>query len=204
LQSPAWGHLAPLKGLKPLYRELREPRHRIRKAGLERLKDGSVAANPQRMGPLTFAARLMGLDRVLAIQAECNAGAIELGRPLLDILNGEEEARIRQLIAAETWPNGWDGDEPAADTPMDGVDEDRSLAQQDWEDLLWKRFPPDYSGHFWGKHLVHGHTPSRHNPETFGNRTNVDSGCVFGGKLSCAVFDDSKAGGPIDFIEVAA
>ncbi|RWQ56551.1 MAG: phosphoadenosine phosphosulfate reductase [Mesorhizobium sp.] len=125
--SPAWGHLAPLKGLKPLYRELREPRHRIRKAGLERLKDGSVAANPQRMGPLTFAARLMGLERVLAIQAECNASAAELGRPLLDILNDEEEARIRELIAAETWPNGWDGDEPAADTPMDSYFSDGSV-----------------------------------------------------------------------------
>ncbi|RWP31803.1 phosphoadenosine phosphosulfate reductase family protein [Mesorhizobium sp.] len=125
--SPAWGHLAPLKGLKPLYRELREPRHRIRKAGLERLKDGSVAANPQRMGPLTFAARLMGLERVLAIQAECNAAAAELGRPLLDILNDEEEARIRELIAAETWPNGWDGDEPAADMPMDSYFSDGSV-----------------------------------------------------------------------------
>lgn len=125
--SPAWSHLAPLKGLKPLYRELREPRHRIRKAGLERLKDGSVAANPQRMGPLTFAARLMGLERVLAIQAECNAAAAELGRPLLDILNPEEEARIRELIAAETWPNGWDGDEPAADMPMDSYFSDGSV-----------------------------------------------------------------------------
>ncbi|TIL30019.1 phosphoadenosine phosphosulfate reductase family protein [Mesorhizobium sp.] len=125
--SPAWSHLAPLKGLKPLYRELREPRHRIRKAGLERLKDGSVAANPQRMGPLTFAARLMGLDRVLAIQAECNSRATELGRPLLDILNREEEARIRELIAAETWPNGWDGDEPAADMPMDSYFSDGSV-----------------------------------------------------------------------------
>ncbi|MER9471070.1 phosphoadenosine phosphosulfate reductase family protein [Mesorhizobium sp. M0520] len=125
--APAWAHLAPLKGLKPLYRELREPRHRIRKAGLERLKDGSVAANPQRMGPLTFAARLMGLDRVLAIQAECNASAAELGRPLLDILNHEEEARIRELIASETWPNGWDGDEPAADMPMDSYFSDGSV-----------------------------------------------------------------------------
>ncbi|RUU13803.1 phosphoadenosine phosphosulfate reductase, partial [Mesorhizobium sp. M6A.T.Ca.TU.002.02.2.1] len=125
--SSAWSHLAPLKGLKPLYRELREPRHRIRKAGLERLKDGSVAANPQRMGPLTFAARLIGLERVLAIQAECNAGAAKLGRPLLDILNDEEEARIRELIAAETWPNGWDGDEPAADMPMDSYFSDGSV-----------------------------------------------------------------------------
>lgn len=125
--SSAWSHLAPLKGLKPLYRELREPRNRIRKSGREFLKDGSVAANPQRMGPLTFEARLMGLGRVLAIQAECNEAATALGRPLLDIVNPEEEARIRELIADETWPDGWEGSEPRADTPMDSVFRDGSV-----------------------------------------------------------------------------
>ncbi|MBZ9600723.1 phosphoadenosine phosphosulfate reductase domain-containing protein [Phyllobacterium chamaecytisi] len=124
---PAWSHLAPLKRLKPLWRKLREPENRLRKAGLERLKNGSVAANPQRMGPLTFEARLMGLETVLSIQAECNAEAIRLGRPLLDILNPEEEERIRELIAAETWPQGWDGDEPTADTPMDTIFADGSV-----------------------------------------------------------------------------
>lgn len=125
--NPDWSYLAPLKGLKPLYRELREPRHRLRKAGVERLKDGSIAANPQRMGPLTFEARLMGLERVLSIQAECNGGARLRNRPVIDILNREEEARIRELIAAETWPQGWDGDEPVADTPMDSVFGDGSV-----------------------------------------------------------------------------
>ncbi|WP_204377415.1 phosphoadenosine phosphosulfate reductase family protein [Aquitalea magnusonii] len=57
LLNPRWQYLAPLKGLKLLWRELREPQHRLRKPGLERLKDGSIAANPQRMGPLTFEAR---------------------------------------------------------------------------------------------------------------------------------------------------
>ncbi|MBB3608655.1 phosphoadenosine phosphosulfate reductase family protein [Rhizobium sp. BK602] len=127
LASPDWAYLAPLRGLKPLYRELREPRHRLRKAGLERLKDGSIAANPQRMGPLTFEARLMALDRVLSIQAECNAAAARLGRPVIDLLNAEEEARIRALITAGTWPDGWDGDEPVADTPMDTIFADGSV-----------------------------------------------------------------------------
>jgi DNA sulfur modification protein DndC len=106
LRTPAWSHLAPLKGLKPLYRELREPQHRLRKAGVELLKDGTIGKNPQRMGPITFEARLMGLARVLSIQAACNEGAAAAGRPLVDILNAEEEARIRELIAAETWPQG--------------------------------------------------------------------------------------------------
>lgn len=116
LAQERWAYLAPLRGLKPLWRELREPQHRLKKAGVERLKDGSIAKNPQRMGPLTFAARLMGLERVLGIQAECNALARATGRPLINLIDAEEEACIRQLIAAETWPDGWDGDEPTADT----------------------------------------------------------------------------------------
>ncbi len=119
--NPAWSYLTPLKGIKPLWRELREPQHRLRKSGLERLKDGSIGKNPQRMGPLTFEARLMGLDRILAIQAEVNDAAGRLGRPMIDLINAEEEARIRELIALQTWPQKWDGTEPRADTIMETV-----------------------------------------------------------------------------------
>jgi DNA sulfur modification protein DndC len=127
IAMPDWAYLAPLKSLKPLYRELRLPLNRIRKTGLEFRKDGTPAANPQRMGPLTFEARLMGLERVLAIQAEVNQTARAFGRPELNLLNKEEEARIRELIAAGTWPDGWVGDEPRADTPMDSVFRDGSV-----------------------------------------------------------------------------
>lgn len=121
LQNPRWQYLAPLKGLKPLWRELRLPQHRLRKPGLERLKSGAIAANPQRMGPLTFDARLMGLARVLQIQAEVNVGAARDSMPPIDLLNAEEEARIRELIRLETWPQGWEGDEPLATVPLDTV-----------------------------------------------------------------------------------
>jgi DNA sulfur modification protein DndC len=127
LLNPDWAYLSPLLGLKPLYRELREPRHRLRKAGVEVLRDGSIGKNPQRMGPLTFEARLMGLARVLDIQAACNEAAARLGRPYIDILNAEEEARIRELIGLGTWPDGWDGDEPTADQPLDLVFPDGSV-----------------------------------------------------------------------------
>lgn len=121
LRNPRWQYLSPLKELRPLWRELREPRHRIRKAGLERLKDGSIASNPQRMGPLTLKARAMALDRVLGMQTRVNALATIEGRPFVDLINGDEESRIRELIAAETWPHGWSGDEPAADSVMETV-----------------------------------------------------------------------------------
>lgn len=121
LTNPQWAYLAPLKRIKPLWRELRLPQHRLRKAGLEILKSGKAAANPQRMGPLTFSARLMGLSTILAIQTEVNVAARAQRRPEVDLINAEEEARIRELIALETWPDGWDGDEPLATTVMDIV-----------------------------------------------------------------------------------
>lgn len=127
LLNPAWAYLSPLKRIKPLWRELREPQHRLRKAGIERLKDGSIAANPQRMGPILLESRLMALERLLGIQEEINEAAQRLGRPLVDMINAEEEARIRELIAAETWPDGWDGDEPVATTPLDKVYADGSV-----------------------------------------------------------------------------
>ncbi|GAB3482287.1 phosphoadenosine phosphosulfate reductase domain-containing protein [Azotobacter salinestris] len=121
LQNPAWAYLTPLRGIKAIWRELREPQHRLRKAGIERLKDGSIAANPQRMGPILLESRLMALERVLAIQAECNVAAERLGRPRIDLIAADEEGRIRELIAVGTWPDGWDGDEPVATTPLDKV-----------------------------------------------------------------------------------
>lgn len=133
LANPAWSYLAPLRGLKIIYRELREDdSKRLKKTGLDR--DGHLAGgkNKQRKGPLTLEARNDALVRVLAIQAECNAAAARLGRPTIDILNSEEEARIRELIAANTWPNGWEGDEPTADTPMDMVYRDGSVQPMLW------------------------------------------------------------------------
>lgn len=123
---PHWTHLRPLMRLQPLYRELREPRWRIRKPGTQRLKDGSMPASPQRMGPLTLEARRMALERVLAIQAEVNDAARRLGRPEIDILDEGEADRIRELIAAGTWPDNWSGEEPLATTPLDKIFADGS------------------------------------------------------------------------------
>ncbi|CAD7023259.1 phosphoadenosine phosphosulfate reductase [Pseudorhizobium endolithicum] len=127
LRVPYWSYISPLLGLKPLYRELREPRHRLKKTGIDDNGDIATAKNKQRMGPLTFEARLMALDRILSIQSEINLEAERLSRPKVDLINAQEEARIRELIALRTWPNGWGGDEPTADTPMDAVFSDGSV-----------------------------------------------------------------------------
>lgn len=106
-----WGHLAPLLELKPLFAELKKPQRRLRKAAPGVLKDGSYAKNGQRMGPLTMAGRAFGLERVLDIQQ----------RASVDLINAEEEARIRELWALNTWPDGWDGEEVVADMMLDRI-----------------------------------------------------------------------------------
>ena len=112
-----WAHLAPLKELKPLYRWMREPAQRLRKAGAETLKDGSLAKNPQRMGPLTLEARATALAKILDIQS----------RARVDLINTEEEARIRELIAMRTFPDKWDGSEPSAAAWLGRVNQDGSV-----------------------------------------------------------------------------
>ena len=105
-----WRGLAPLLEIRDVYRELRRPRSRVRKAGFERRRDGSVASNPQRMGPLKLEARDAALRAILDIQHRCE--------PPVNLVSPGEELRIRELIAAETWPRGWDGTEPGADVAL--------------------------------------------------------------------------------------
>ena len=122
LKSPRWQYLEPLRGLRPIFRWLREPAQRIRKPGFEFNKAG-VKRYTNRMGPLTMAARLAALERILAIQAECNRLAPD-GMPRVDTINFDEEARVRELVGLNTWPNRWTGDEPAGDVPFNRVHAD--------------------------------------------------------------------------------
>lgn len=111
---PEWDHLGPLFRLRPLYVELTKPQNRLRKIN-EVKADGTPVANPGRLGPITMEARRRGLDEVLGIQNEINANAVRLGRPTYSLINTDEEARINELIAANTWPNRWDGGEITGD-----------------------------------------------------------------------------------------
>jgi DNA sulfur modification protein DndC len=121
IRRPEWAYLTPLKRLKPLYAELKKPFRRLRKDGNERRKDGSLSANPNRLGPLTFEARMWGLGQILDIQAAINFQADLQDRPKISLINDEEYSRIIQLIEAETWPHGWSGDEVTGDIPMDAT-----------------------------------------------------------------------------------
>jgi DNA sulfur modification protein DndC len=111
IHTPEWAHLKPLMELKPLFKELQKARWRLRKAEPEVKKDGDYAKNGQRMGPLTMDARAYALDKVLDIQR----------RARIDLIDAEEEARIRQMWADGVFPNGWEGNEINADVAIDSI-----------------------------------------------------------------------------------
>ena len=122
VRQAEWAYLEPLLRLKPPYEELSfYHARRIRKAGGETRKDGSLFKNRQRVEPLTMDARAYGLESVLSVQWEINQAALRLDRPFIDLINTEEEARIRGLIEANTWPRGWDGTEPPGDALLDRI-----------------------------------------------------------------------------------
>jgi DNA sulfur modification protein DndC len=113
ISLPEWSYLQPLKRLRPLYAELRKFTHRKQKDG-ERNKDGQFSSNPSRKGPLIFEARKMALETVLEVQRDINMQAILNHRPTIELINGEEEARIRELIALRTYPQKWSDADPDA------------------------------------------------------------------------------------------
>jgi len=113
LSIPEWSYLQPLKRLRPLYVELRSFRNRKQKDG-ERNSNGQLSGAPCRKGPLTLAAREWALGEVLKVQDEINQAAEALGRPKIDLINAEEEARIRELIALRTYPQRWSDEDPDA------------------------------------------------------------------------------------------
>jgi serine/threonine protein phosphatase 1 len=56
-----------------------------------------------------------------------------------------------------------------------------SFDKQSRDVILWYRTKDDYNH---GKHLIHGHTPQKGNIEQLTWRTNIDTGAVFGYKLT--------------------
>lgn len=136
IKQPAWEYLKPLKQLRLVFKEMRSFENRLQKTATVTRKDGTLVLNPGRKGPLTLEARVQFLDRILDIQQKVNACAIASNRPIIDLINTEEEARIRELIALETFPNGWSGKEHRGDVLLPSVYPDGSV-----QPLLWGAAP---------------------------------------------------------------
>jgi len=126
LANPKWAYLAPLRQLRPLYWQVKKPQYRLRKHG-EVKKDGTLAKKQGRLGPLTLETRDWMLGEILRIQDEVNAAAAECGQPTISLINDEELARIRDLIAAKTWPEKWDGTEHRGDEWLPDILPDGSV-----------------------------------------------------------------------------
>jgi len=74
-----------------------------------------------------------------------------------------------------------------------GLRPGRPIERQSIEDLLWIREPfLSFNGDF-GAVVVHGHTP-RDEPELRPNRIGIDTGAVYGGRLTCAVLEADRVG----------
>src|SRR5215475_5134354 len=83
-----------------------------------------------------------------------------------------------------------------------GVNAARPLDAQDEHDLLWIREPFLSAARDYGRLVVHGHTPRPDGrPDLRPNRLNIDTGAVFGGALTAAIFDGGTTN-PIGFIQV--
>jgi len=67
------------------------------------------------------------------------------------------------------------------------------LERQDPDDLTWIRDEFLLSGVDHGFVVVHGHTPASE-PEVLPNRINIDTGAVFGGRLTCLVLEGTDYG----------
>jgi DNA sulfur modification protein DndC len=72
-------------------------------------------------------ARRYALSVVLGVQGEINISALRSARPEVSLINEEEATRIKELIAANTWPQKWSGEEPVGDVLLDKVYADGSL-----------------------------------------------------------------------------
>lgn len=115
IKNAKWKYLNPLMRLRGIYSELKKAKNRLRKTEPQFKKDDTLQKNQNRMGPLTFEARLWALDQILQIQNDINEVAVREGKPTMTLINDQEESRIRELISIGTWPHGWNGDEKRAD-----------------------------------------------------------------------------------------
>jgi diadenosine tetraphosphatase ApaH/serine/threonine PP2A family protein phosphatase len=147
---------------------------------------------------------LRGNHEVLLLEA------VGSGDPLLWLMNGAAETLASYAIEDPSQLPPADVDWVAA-LPVSfddgvryfvhaGVNPDRPLDQQTERDQVWIREPFLSSGSDYGRLIVHGHTPLTTGvPDLRANRLNIDTGAVYGGPLTAAVFT-AEAREPVAFL----
>jgi serine/threonine protein phosphatase 1 len=83
-----------------------------------------------------------------------------------------------------------------------GVDPTIPLDEQTEQTLLWKLYPDEFPGGHGDFHVVHGHHQFEDGPKCYAGRTDLDTLAWLTGRLVVGVFDDDKAGGPVDLLEM--
>jgi DNA sulfur modification protein DndC len=111
VQHKEWEHLRVLYELEHLYKSMKKPQYRMKKADVRINKNGQPNKKAQPMGPLTLAARRYFYQRVMAIQ---KAARVELITPT-------ESTRIYEMWEQNLYPQGWSGDEIVATVPVDRI-----------------------------------------------------------------------------------
>jgi serine/threonine protein phosphatase 1 len=66
-----------------------------------------------------------------------------------------------------------------------------SLDKQSINDLLWVRYKFIDSNYDFGRRVIFGHTPMS-NPLIMANKIGIDTGAVYGGKLTCLELPEAK------------
>ena len=83
-----------------------------------------------------------------------------------------------------------------------GVDNRYDISEQPEQITQWYRYEQGADVGYRGLHVVHGHTPKADGPELYRDRTNLDTGGFFTGRMCVGVFSDDVHGGPVRLIEV--
>lgn len=78
-----------------------------------------------------------------------------------------------------------------------GMQPNTPLAEQGKDWLLWAREQFINTNHEYRKRVIYGHTPFKH-PKVDHNKIGIDTGIVYGGKLTCLVLPD------LEFIDQSA
>lgn len=68
--------------------------------------------------------------------------------------------------------------------------------------LIWNRYGKNDDWSYFGKYIVHGHTPFSEGPIIKENRANFDTGAFFTGRLVLGIFDDEVPGKPVETMEI--